>query len=153
MTAINSYEASEFTREQGNKTSCIDYFLSKGMEVQSLKVGEKFGKSDHRLITCTIEKVSPIVRRQNLVFSKTRARLFLQRLIDSGIDQAETNTLKFFRALSAKLKRYALVNMSTPRNFFKVIPKVESELNSPTPNWPQIRKLILSCRNTEFLAV
>lgn len=134
----------------------MDYYLSKGVEISEIKIGDKFGKSDHHVVTCIADNTSPITRRQNLVFSKTRARRLLQKTIDSNFQcghLAQQSPLEFFRTLSAKLRRYALVNMSKPRNYFNVIPKVEDALNAPGPDWPHIRKLILSCRSIEFLAV
>lgn len=45
--------------------------------------------------------------------------------------EIQDNPVKFFRDLSARMRRYALVNSSKPRNYFKVVPEVENELNSP----------------------
>jgi hypothetical protein len=138
------------------KSSCIDYFLQRDAEITHPIVHQRFGKSDHYVVACQITGADPVLRRENLVFSKSRAQEFLHMLSHSGSSfdlLLEQEPLSFFRTLSAKLKRYSLVKELKPKNYFQTIPIVEEELSKVNPDWSLVRRLILSCRNVERLAL
>jgi hypothetical protein len=156
MTPHLTADLSSFTRQQGVATSYLDYFLSKEIEIKEVATSGNFGKSDHCVLQCRASGTSPILRRQANVFSKTRATKLLEKLFRPGPDFDKLmgmSALPLFRHLSAKLKRFALVVESSPRNYFQTIPLVEKELLKPAPDWIAIRRLIQSCRRTEFVAV
>jgi len=143
------------TRAQGDKSSCIDYFLSFGVNIDNLKIEGRLGKSDHMMISCVISKPSPVRKRSCIIFSKTKASKTLQTFLESG-DLAKMmrfSALKMFRKLSGLLSRVAITSEPCPKTYFKSIACVEKELGSPNPNWASVRRAIQSCRGMEFHAL
>jgi len=141
------------TRVQGGKASCLDYFFTKGAEVNELTVGEKFGSSDHMTIQCVIEGFVPILRARRKFLSKDRARRYLYSLISEDKVQkfSSLGPVKFFSALSASLRAYATVFEPRPITHFRAVSIAEEEMGKPFPDWERIRRALRRCRGTEFL--
>jgi len=123
-------EPGSATRVQGSKSSYLDYFLSAGVEVALLKVGNRIGRSDHHLISCFVQGITPIRRRRRRLFSKLRARELLEILTqdDNPENLLQLPPVTFFEEISLRLRSYSVTFEPKPKNFFKVIELVEDEL-------------------------
>jgi len=143
----------EPTRKQANKVSHIDYYFTTGLELGEISIGDRFGCSDHFLVSCKIMNAQPIRRKRQVLFSKRRAAAFLKEVVDgeSFRELLKLTPLKFFRTLSGRLSDYAITFLPRPRSFFRVIDSVEKELQKSGVNWGKVVKMILSCRGTEYM--
>ncbi len=143
------------TRVQGSRASYLDYFLSTGVEVKGLTVGEAVGTSDHKIISCQVRGVAPVKRTRQKIYSKLKAQERLVLLTDE--DHPE-NLLhlppeSFFEEVSRRLQSHSVIFEPKPKSFFKVIEVVENELKGRFPNWNRVRREISSCKSLEFLAL
>jgi len=135
------------TTAQGDKESNLDYFLTRGVQLLNIEVGRHFGTSDHLVLKCKVTGASPVLRKKNFIFSKSKAARLVTELCDSD-DPApiKGSALRFFRRLSAKLRKQCIIAEPSPSNYFKAIMLVERELRSGNPDWRKIRCEIL-CNN------
>jgi len=98
------------TRVQGSKASYLDYFLSTGVEVKELTVGEAVGTSDHRMISCQVRGVAPVKRRRQKVYSKRKAQELLGLLTDEDHPESLLHLPpeSFFEEASRKLQSHSV---------------------------------------------
>jgi hypothetical protein len=147
------------TRYQGNARSYLDYFLTTGVKLSKVSVGEKVGSSDHCIVSCQSISLAPVRRRRMRIFSKKKAAELMEDLFkpkeDSGKDPElfKLGPIDFFREVSRRSQSHAIIREPRPMNYFKAIHLVETELTQPSPDWKRIRKAISSCKRTEFLAL
>jgi hypothetical protein len=148
------------TRSQGSKSSYLDYFLTTGVKISNLNVGESIGSSDHRIISCESTSLTPVRRRRQKIFSKRRAADLMMDMLSEDIANGtmdhglyELGPIDFFQRLSYHSRMHSIVFEPKPMNYFKVIQMVEEELSQSSPNWERIRKAVSRCKRTEFLAL
>ena len=160
LSVIKDLDSGTVTRSQGSKSSYLDYFLSTGVLVSKVSVGERFGPSDHHLVSCHSVALTPVKRRRQQIFSKKKAAQLVEDLFEDceagGCKDSALYALKpfeFFQELSRRSRLQSIIFVPKPTNYFKVINTVEEELRLPSPNWKRVRKTIISCGRTEFLAL
>ena len=114
------------TREQGDHRSYLDYFLTSGVKISDLQVREGIGRSDHKMVTCTLRDMNPIKRRRRLVFSKTRAADLFREMVKSEDFKCllEKSPLTLFRKISGRLARGSIIFEPLARSYFSSIKSV-----------------------------
>ena len=140
-----------YTRLQGAHRSYLDYFLTINVELSTVTVGAKVGSSDHLPITSSILSSAPILRSKRLIFSKRLAREALSYLRDPAVSTKPP--LRLFNGLSTYSKSISLIYEPPPKSHFRTIDSVETEMGKSLPDWNKISKMILQCRQLEFLAL
>jgi len=133
----------------------LDYFITLGVSICKLEVRESIGRSDHRAIYCELLHAEPTKRKSRLIFSKRRAGDLLHLML-KGEEMEELMKLspvKFFRNLSGRLSKYAIIYEPRPQSYFRVIEVVERELKSQQVDWGKVIRNIRSCRGIEYLAL
>jgi hypothetical protein len=56
--------------------------------------------------------------------------------------------LPLFRKISGRLASGSIIFEPLARSYFSSIKSIDQELESPSPNWRRIRRVIMSCRGT-----
>lgn len=143
------------TRFQGTKASYLDYFLSAGVKVSELAVGNAVGTSDHRMVSCMIQGVAPVRRRRQKLYSKRKAQDLLELLTHEDHPESLLHLPpeNFFKEINRRLLSHSIILEPKPKSFFKVIQAVEDELKGRFPDWNRVKREIASCRGLEFLAL
>jgi len=151
-----SREIGAHTRFQGGKASYLDYLFSAGVSLKELAILGRFGSSDHLVVKGVFDEFSPVIRGLIKFFSKTRAKKLLEDIIAHperwGIS-FQLPALEFFKALSDRLREHSIVYEPRAKSYFHTIRIVETELGKREVDWKKIRRAILACRRTEFLAL
>ena len=151
---LEAHSSTSHTRTQGSKASHLDYFITKGVEIRGIKVGERFGKSDHKILTCDVSGARPVLKRKNMIHSKSKAAAMVSQMFDIGNSEPiRVPALEFFRELGAKLQRCCVVPEPRSSNYFKAIALVEKELRDPASNWRKIRSELLANSRTNYAAL
>jgi len=108
-----------FTRTQGTKSSYLDYFFGCGVQVEDLSVGEKFGASDHHVLSMVTSSFAPVKRRRQVLFSKDRARRELVAVLQDEEfkhDIVHLSPQSLFHKLSSKLRECSMVFEPKPKS-------------------------------------
>jgi len=118
-------------RIQNSNKSYLDCFLSAGANIRDVRVGDRFGTSDHLIVSFTVEGFDPIRRRRQKFYSKNRARKLLKGIIEREDRQPllSRSPLFFFTELSSRLRSYSVVFEPRPISYFKANAIVEAEID------------------------
>ena len=126
-----------------------------GIEILDLQVQEGIGRSDHKLVICSVGEMDAVRKRIRLAFSKTRAADLFREMIksDDFENLLKESPLALFRKISGRMARGSIMFEPPARSYFSSIKSVHRELESSSLNWKRIKRAIISCRGIEYVTL